>query len=427
MSTSPQAGGQRVIYVPLDHEPEVTQEGFAIALGYLYSSVSLNLLRPDNARGVLAAGCLLGGMDDLCGYAYEACRQHIRLETVNEWLDFIQVAPGENLVDGELPPPTIFGHYAQRLREDVLHFLVVILPAILEIHRPGSSQNTSSTPVPNGRGTLLQIFSRVPFDLFKTAIESPSFEIGPDQTRFKFAKDAIELRKSGIARGTAETVVLAFVGDNNGNSKFAVIFLLVAAPIGGQQPEVALEFQTTSFGFETETFVSPPCPRRRVLIAARQVYQHLPDGKPAETVASFKWTTGNMLGTARMGERQVHMADLAQTVANDPNCRAFHSVWPQEDPMVCMWQKVGVDTYAVSQFPRYVVHDVQADPLRKLWVNTDCIMEYHPGLEIVAGEADGDPPRHIFGTVQYGFIHASFFLEAVLALVVNRWIDRQQA
>lgn len=43
---------------------------------------------------------------------------------------------------------------------------------------------------------------------------------GTDQARFKFAKDAIELRKRGIARGLGaeETVVLAFGGGNFGSS-----------------------------------------------------------------------------------------------------------------------------------------------------------------------------------------------------------------
>ena len=40
--------------------------------------------------------------------------------------------------------------------------------------------------------------------------------IGSDQARFRFAKDAIEVRKGGIARGHGEeTVVLAFGGSNN--------------------------------------------------------------------------------------------------------------------------------------------------------------------------------------------------------------------
>ncbi|KAH7922828.1 hypothetical protein BV22DRAFT_1016567 [Leucogyrophana mollusca] len=220
MSTSPQAGGQRAIFVHLDHDPEVTQEGFAIALGYLYSSVSLSLIRPENARGVLAAGCLLGGMDDLCGYSYEACRQSINVETITEWLEFIDTIPSSS--DGSpnlIPMTSVFGQYAQRLRDDVFHFLVVTLPTVLEVHSPVSSESGPSQG-PSGRDTLLRVFSLVPFDLFKAAVESPTFQIGSDQARFKFAKDAIEQRKKGIARGQGaeETVVLAFGGGHLGGS-----------------------------------------------------------------------------------------------------------------------------------------------------------------------------------------------------------------
>ena len=44
--------------------------------------------------------------------------------------------------------------------------------------------------------------------------------IGSDQARFKFAKDAIEARKRGIARGQGaeETVVLAFGASSLGGS-----------------------------------------------------------------------------------------------------------------------------------------------------------------------------------------------------------------
>lgn len=47
------------------------------------------------------------------------------------------------------------------------------------------------------------------------------FSLGSDQARFKFAKDAIEVRKRGIAHGAGaeETVVLAFGGSNvNGSA-----------------------------------------------------------------------------------------------------------------------------------------------------------------------------------------------------------------
>lgn len=46
-----------------------------------------------------------------------------------------------------------------------------------------------------------------------------SSSTGSDQARFKFAKDAIELRKRGIARGNGEeTVVLAFGGNFGGSA-----------------------------------------------------------------------------------------------------------------------------------------------------------------------------------------------------------------
>jgi len=221
MSTSPPTGGQRVMYVHLNHEPEVTQEGFAIALGYLYSAVSLNLIRPENARGVLAAACLLGGMDDLCRYAYEACRQSIGLSTIDEWLQFVETVPSTSNGSStpELPvssTTSVYGFFAQRLRDDVFNCLVVTLPVLLDVNQQPMNNGTTSPvdpPPHSGRETLLQIFSRVPFDLFKAAIESPTFHIGSDQSRFKFAKEAIEVRKkAGVARGAEETVVLAFGG-----------------------------------------------------------------------------------------------------------------------------------------------------------------------------------------------------------------------
>ncbi|KAF8162950.1 hypothetical protein B0H34DRAFT_693537 [Crassisporium funariophilum] len=218
MSTSPQTSGQRIIYVHLDHEPEVTQEGFAIALGYLYSAISLNLIRADNARAVLAGGCLLGGMEELCQYSYNVCRQSMSVETIGGWLEFVDTlpSPSDGTPTPNLPSTSVFGPYAQLLRDDVFRFLVVTLPEVLDVQRP--HQEPASGP--SGRDVLLQIYSRVPFELFKSAVESPTFLIGSDQARFKFAKDAIEIRKRSIARGLGaeETVVLAFGQSNFGSS-----------------------------------------------------------------------------------------------------------------------------------------------------------------------------------------------------------------
>ncbi|KAL0580253.1 hypothetical protein V5O48_001758 [Marasmius crinis-equi] len=219
MSTSPQVVAPlapRTIYVTIEHETEITQEGFAI--GYLYSSLSLDLIRPDNARSVLAAGCLLGGMDTLCEYAYETCRRSISVDTIDSWLEFTESLSSSNGDTPDVSPIRIFGHYGSRLRDDIFNFLVVTLPDVLEVSAEG---NTSPrVQEPGRRDLLLQIFSRVPFELFKEAVESPKFQIGSDQSRFKFAKDAIEIRKRGIARGPGceETVVLAFGGGHSGGS-----------------------------------------------------------------------------------------------------------------------------------------------------------------------------------------------------------------
>lgn len=119
-------------------------------------------------------------MDDLCAYAYQACKDSITAETINEWIDFVNSLPTPN--DGTTSPTellhnSIFGPYEAQLRSDVFHFLVVTLPTILDIHQvQAPSQNAVNAG--QGRETLLQIFSRVPFDLFKNAIESPTFQIG---------------------------------------------------------------------------------------------------------------------------------------------------------------------------------------------------------------------------------------------------------
>lgn len=149
-----------------------------LALGYLYSSVSLNALNPGNARAVLAAGCLLGGMDDFCHYAYQACRNSITVETINDWIDFVDhIAPTPDGAATPMQRTSVLGPYALQLRNDVFQFLVVTLPDILEVHTaPAESQVHNGFS--SGRETLLQIFSRVPFDLFKSAMESPAFRVG---------------------------------------------------------------------------------------------------------------------------------------------------------------------------------------------------------------------------------------------------------
>jgi hypothetical protein len=153
-------------------------QGFAIALGYLYSSVAMSMIHPNNARAVLAAGCLLGGMEDLCRYSYEMYRQSISVDTIGSWIELVDsLSPsGDGSSTPDVPKPSIFGFYGERLRDDLYHFLVESLPDILGVRQPPTSTEAGNET--NGREVLLDIYSRLPFDLFKTAVESPTFRIG---------------------------------------------------------------------------------------------------------------------------------------------------------------------------------------------------------------------------------------------------------
>ena len=108
-------------------------------------------------------------MDELCNLAYQQCRESITIETIQEWIEFVEALPGSS--DGTqtpaetMPRQTILGPYATQLRSDVLNFLVSTLPK--------HCGNNAA-----GRTAMLNIFARVPFELFKFTIESPAFEIG---------------------------------------------------------------------------------------------------------------------------------------------------------------------------------------------------------------------------------------------------------
>lgn len=246
--------GSNSIHVPIESEPLITEEGFAVALGYLYSSISLRLITPQNALSVLASACLLGGMEDLCAHAYEACKEHITLETINDWIQFMDVPPPSSPSNPSTPvgmspvatspstpaleligPTAILGPYARRLRDDILGFIVSTLPQTLEAF-PSYSHHPSKPPAANtesGYDTLLRIYSTLPFHVFKHAVESPGFPvgIGGDQARFRFTKEAIAARKKTKAgRDAEESVVLAF-GKAEGGSAVHVTRKMKKRPL----------------------------------------------------------------------------------------------------------------------------------------------------------------------------------------------------
>lgn len=100
----------------------------------------------------------------------------MNINNIAEWLKFVDSGPSSSigLSPADIPSTSVFGQYAQRLKDDIFSYLVVTLPHTLGIQstspvEPGSSQS---------RDTLLQVFALVPFDFFKSAVESPAFLIG---------------------------------------------------------------------------------------------------------------------------------------------------------------------------------------------------------------------------------------------------------
>jgi hypothetical protein len=146
----------------------------------LYSSEPLQLLfQADGktARAALASALLLGGMDDLCAYAYEVCRGAISAETLEDWLHFLETIPSGS--DAEMNQ-SMFGPFARRLRDDIFTYLIVTLPQILQVTSSAQNGQTQSEPQPvgdSGWNALLNVYSRLPFELFKDAVESPAFPI----------------------------------------------------------------------------------------------------------------------------------------------------------------------------------------------------------------------------------------------------------
>jgi len=110
----------------------------------------------------------------------------------------------------------LYGAYALRLREELLHHITVTLPA--ELSTFGSLQSSKD---PKGYSLFIQICGRLPFITFKNVIESSDLPVPTDKERFDFAKRCIaDRRKAAAALGATdfeESVVLAFGAGSGGS------------------------------------------------------------------------------------------------------------------------------------------------------------------------------------------------------------------
>ncbi|ELU44629.1 hypothetical protein AG1IA_01337 [Rhizoctonia solani AG-1 IA] len=195
------------------------QGAIAVALGYLYSPYQVGLVNPSNARSVVAAACLLGGMPELADLAFECCRASISASTIVDWVKFVESiplpptpAPTSDATPTNYPQgqTSVFGPYLTQFRDLVYGYLIVTLPNVLHAF--------AAPEEGNGWDELLGIYTQLPFDTLKQAIESPAFPAGTDQVRFRFAKAVVAQRKQANPSGVEETVVLAFGGSQSGSA-----------------------------------------------------------------------------------------------------------------------------------------------------------------------------------------------------------------
>ncbi|KZS99003.1 hypothetical protein SISNIDRAFT_447837 [Sistotremastrum niveocremeum HHB9708] len=145
--------------------------------------------------------------------------------------------------------------------------------------------------------------------------------------------------------------------------------------IGHEGPKPVLYTFTTATGYNMDT--------RTTIVSGR-----------SDLVAHFDWDNGTHLGTAVVGSRRFSMTQLVSMGAS-PGTRRF-----THDNMVFEWRKTATDTY-----------DLYASSNIRLAI-------YRP-----KNQTTSVGPSH--GYFQYSFSgYETLLLESLLALAVNRWIER---
>nr|ODN85210.1 hypothetical protein L203_05162 [Cryptococcus depauperatus CBS 7841] len=206
-------------------DTNITEESVHIALQHLYAP-SLNLIHPNNARAVLATAFLFGGMPEVIHRSYLVIRDSLDASNVANLVHWLG-SPSESSVmygskttngqaastkDGEngisLWLDDSFPQYREwtvRLKHNVLDYLLRVLPE--QVVQEGKLASPDSS--------LLIAYSHLPYDLFKSLVESSEFPIASHQDRFAFAKKVIAQRKKMAPSSgpqMEENVVLAFRG-----------------------------------------------------------------------------------------------------------------------------------------------------------------------------------------------------------------------
>ncbi|KZV71780.1 hypothetical protein PENSPDRAFT_391880 [Peniophora sp. CONT] len=117
-------------------------------------------------------------------------------------------------------------------------------------------------------------------------------------------------------------------------------------------------------------------------------------------LAAFRWLMGSAPGQGVVGGRRVHMADFAIMQGYPRRSRAFESLDTDETLTRFVWRRVGRGKYDL-----YTQHDIRI------------------GQYVEASQIQDTPDGPVYASFRFSFDHEVLFLDAMLALCVNRWID----
>ncbi|OCF34685.1 hypothetical protein I316_03728 [Kwoniella heveanensis BCC8398] len=216
-----------VIHLSFQDE-NIAEESIHIALQHLYNP-SQHLINVHNARSVLSTSYLFGGVPELTHHAYTVIRSSFDPDNISEYVQWLSIDPalyGAEFRNGGASAGLTdiwsdtsssgggrYGDWTARLKQDVLEYLLHALPSQI--------MSDKSSLIADPR--LLSVYSKLPYELFKSLIENPKLPIQSMQDRFAFAKKVIAQRKKALSAATSggatngspameESVVLAFKG-----------------------------------------------------------------------------------------------------------------------------------------------------------------------------------------------------------------------
>ncbi|KAI8592194.1 hypothetical protein BDZ88DRAFT_408611 [Geranomyces variabilis] len=175
------------------HDPNLTPEGFSIALASLYASYSQSLLvdqstagtpqRSALLRSVLCAATLLH-LAPLAALATAQIKADVSRDTVLDYCLYVS-DPAFAHAYGQ--------HTSMELREAVLVYLTK--GVVHDVCHQHGVANVWADREAEPYKDLVATFSKLPFEWLKKVVESRGFKVPSDLDRYQFAKEVVAIRQ----------------------------------------------------------------------------------------------------------------------------------------------------------------------------------------------------------------------------------------